>query len=385
MPATSAGRAQVEAGQPTASRDPLVAPSEAGTSAISGIAVDAELGQPIAGVVVYLGPPQHGPQGQPLRQVTDAKGRFVFPRLPAYDGYFISASKPGYLDGTYGRASGGGARASLTEGQWVPDIRVVMNRPGSISGTVLDDHGEPIVGAFVRVLRQIPVAGEMQLAAGQVATTDDRGAYRIAYLMPGNYVQLPSMQNTGPVTTAATVPAHPIAPRSDDGTPRVYPITFFPAAPTIAGATTVTIAAGEARSGINLQVTPVVGRTITGRVEGRQFRCGLDPAVDAAGHRGPRRWRRRRDGRRRLRSGRFTFNNVPAGTYVIDGRDSISEVLGQRQGWFGDVATAARHAIGGAGHARRDFLGGSGPVLFGRQRRRPAYGYTSRSMSTRRP
>jgi len=44
------------------------------------------------------------------------------------------------------------ARISLLEGQWVQNIRVIMNRPASIAGTVLDDRGEPIVGAVVRVL-----------------------------------------------------------------------------------------------------------------------------------------------------------------------------------------------------------------------------------------
>jgi len=305
--------------------DPWAAPSEPGTSAISGVTVDGAIGQPLAGVVVYLGPPQHGPPGAPLRVVTDARGRFVFPRLPAYDGYFIHASKPGYLDGVYGRANTNGARITVAKGQWVPDIRVLMNRPGSISGTVLDDHNQPVVAAAVRVLRQIPVAGEMQLAAGPVATTDDLGVYRIAGLIPGSYyVQVAWVRNAPASSTAPAAPAHPTAPRSGDGAPRVYPIRFFPSASTLDAAMAVTVAAGESRAGIDLQLAPVVGRTITGRIESPLSAAGLTLRLMLPGAESLA------DGSAAATAtvdagGRFRFEEVPPGAYVIDGRDAISE------------------------------------------------------------
>ena len=57
-----------------------------------------------------------------------------------------------------------------------------------------------MVGAYVRVLPQVLIAGRTQWLAGAVAVTDDRGAYRIAGLGPGKYVvSVPSMQATLPV------------------------------------------------------------------------------------------------------------------------------------------------------------------------------------------
>ena len=45
-----------------------------------------------------------------------------------------------------------------------------------------------MVGAYVRVLEQISVAGQSQLVGGVVVTTDDRGMYPFSNLQPGKYV-----------------------------------------------------------------------------------------------------------------------------------------------------------------------------------------------------
>src|SRR5690349_11304912 len=76
----------------------MTIPMVNGTGAISGVVTDATTKKPIAGVTVYLGPPNRGPVGQPVQQVSDAQGRFVFRDLPPSDAYFINATKPGYFD-----------------------------------------------------------------------------------------------------------------------------------------------------------------------------------------------------------------------------------------------------------------------------------------------
>jgi hypothetical protein len=91
-------RAQ-QAGAPSAQANvaqPLnmAIPQVNGTGAISGVVTDAATKKPIAGVVVYLGPPNRGPVGEPTQQVSDAQGRFVFRDLPPSEAYFINASKP---------------------------------------------------------------------------------------------------------------------------------------------------------------------------------------------------------------------------------------------------------------------------------------------------
>src|SRR6185295_419451 len=106
------------------------------------------------------------------------------------DGYFITASKFGYVDGHYGKAVGGapGSRVMIANGEWFSEARVVMYRPSAISGTITDERGDAVVGAYVRVLMQVSIGGTPRFAVGPIVKTDDRGVYRIGNLGPGKYI-----------------------------------------------------------------------------------------------------------------------------------------------------------------------------------------------------
>jgi hypothetical protein len=63
-----------------------------GPGAISGVVVDGTTNAPLAGVVVYLGPPNRMTINQPLSELTDEKGRFVSMNFgPLADGYPLFA------------------------------------------------------------------------------------------------------------------------------------------------------------------------------------------------------------------------------------------------------------------------------------------------------
>ena len=176
-------------------------PAPATTAAISGSVVDGATGRPIENAIVTLTRRTGGPLSFPTRLLTDAQGRFVFKDVPPGEGYSIGATRHGYLPADYGRSELGGApqRISLRERQWISDARITMWRPGAISGTVLDEHGEPIVGIYVRALASVIVAGAPHYAAASPTTTDDRGMYRISGLREGRYlVSVPVVQQLGP-------------------------------------------------------------------------------------------------------------------------------------------------------------------------------------------
>jgi hypothetical protein len=296
--------------------------------------------------------------------VTDAKGRFVFVGLPAADNFFLNATKAGYADGRYGDSGPVSAGIAsglirLAEGQWFSKADIPLWRPAAIAGTVVDERGEPVVGAFVRALSRIFVAGVPQFAAGAATTTDDRGRYRLSGLSTGAYVvTVPSVQTavpsaTSPLTiegltpeaaargTDSTTPrrnngaietsgqlliiGNYVTPPSAAGRLQAYPMTFYPGVGTVSDATVIDISAGETRDGVDLALRPAPAVRVAGRLSGpSSSTTGLVLRLIAAGLEG-------------LGAGsevattlvdadgRFAFVNVPAGEYTMAGARSRLE------------------------------------------------------------
>ena len=336
---------------PGAAQTPEAETPPVGTSAVSGVVTDGATGHPIAGAFVRLSGAGRGGPGAMPRQMTDARGRFIFTRLPAFESYTLSVSKPGYFDGSYKETPGIGVvvRLELRDGQWFQDADVTLWKPAAISGIVRDERGDPLVGVPVRALLTVRVAGRERWASGPATVTDDRGMYRIAGLRPGAYViQVPSVQLTlpgeaaaaatiapspaGGVTTA-TATADPLTMmRAEDDfsllvghfpTPlpgsgaTAYPMAFHPAARALGQATTVTVSHGDERSGVDIEMELVPTVRVTGRVTGdpeelarvpvRIIPVGAEDIGEGA------------EAAATLtdETGAFTFLRVPAGNYVV--------------------------------------------------------------------
>ncbi len=296
------------------------------TGFVLGTVVDATTGAPIAGAslsVTYFGPvttavsPPLAPMPKsdaPRQVLTDAQGRFVLRELPA--GMLnLSASAPGYTSGGYLQTKPGAAThfLELEEGARRGDVQIRLWKLGSISGTVLDEAGEPAVGALVRVMTRQMSGGRLGWLSRGTTATDDRGVYRVSGLSPGQYL-------IGIVTTRSTLPvemasanaaasgqtaddlsrqammalvARPTAAISDgarvgdvvldlspgrngytllppdsDGAMQVYASIFYPSAPTAAQATPIALKAGEERTGINLSLSLTAAVRVSGTVTG---------------------------------------------------------------------------------------------------------------------
>jgi hypothetical protein len=338
-----------------------------GTGAISGIVVDALTGRPVQGAIVTIAGISSNIIGGATRQLTGRDGQFVFTSLPPADGYSVGATKFGYLASGYGRKTPQGStrRIALRDGQWFADARITLWRPGAISGIVTDEAGEPVVGAYVRLLPQLYIGGTRRLVAGPVVRTDDRGMYRIAGLLPGRYlVSVPSVQWAVPAstslltlsgTTAERVAAaeaagrevplqpHPIVPLTEGlalvvgsyPTPPppgstgsrflAYPMTFYPQARGLDDALPIELGYGEERTNVDLRLLPVATFTVAGRVEGPEdaltnLTVRLLPAgMENLGH-----------GSEAATTlinadGSFSLINVPSGSYTIMAGRSTAE------------------------------------------------------------
>jgi hypothetical protein len=294
------------------------APEPPGTALIVGQVVDPGSGRGVPGTVVTLSSAGSQPvaftaptlpPAPPNQALTTADGRFLFRGLREGT-YTIAAAKAGYLAGAYGarRPGGGSAPLEIDEGERVTDVTVPLWRWGSISGTVLDEGGEPIVGLDVRALRRSIAAGRRRFTMAGVGTTDDRGQYRISALVPGDHVvaisisqawvpatvseayrdmmqgndpargnllsafmengltpPLPGMPNAVQSGSMLQVLRGPAPPPVPDGTPVVaYPSTFHPAGRSVADAAVLTIQSGQDRGGIDFELKPVRMTRVSG-------------------------------------------------------------------------------------------------------------------------
>jgi hypothetical protein len=344
---------------------PQISQPQFGTGAITGAVTDAAGDRPIAAAIVTLEERRAGSRVRSYLQLTTAKGRFAFLDLPAADTYVLTSTKPGYLNGGHGRIDprGPSTPIALKDGEWIGDVRVTMSRPGSISGTVVDERGEPIVGVYVRVLLQVPIAGRTQWLAGAVASTDDRGAYRIPGLGPGSYVvSVPSVQATLPASATIKPPGaaagtsladlrameaartekllvdagggrqlvvgrHAVPPPpTADGQRTAYPMVFHPNAATPADAAPVELRVSEDRTGIDFQLQPVRTARVSGIVQGPPDAIGnlllrlIPVGLEELGQGSEAATTVTRA------DGRFTFLDVPSGSYVLDARHTLLEL-----------------------------------------------------------
>jgi hypothetical protein len=322
-----------------------------GTGAISGVVIDGLTNAPVPEAVVYLGVDGRGTATAQSRQLTDGKGRFVFLEVAPGDLLTISATKPGYLQGGFNldnKPGSSGSRLRLREGEWVPDVRITLWRPGVISGIVSDERGEPVVGVDVRVVAQLSIGGGQRLASGPLGRTDDRGAYRISDLPPGRYVvQVPSVQSSLPANWSPPAGARgtptpepmleldqaklllrnfPTPPPPAPGRTFGYPPIFAPSVTSIASAQVVDLNFGEERGNVDVTLQPAAVWRVSGRVDGppealkgltlrllpqelEGLGYGSEAATALVGS-----------------DGRFAFANVPAGSYIVDAPPTINEI-----------------------------------------------------------
>ena len=162
-------------------RDPgMNAPMPTGTGLISGSITSVEGGRPMRRASVRL---QSSTSPQSRATLTDDQGRFEFKDLPAGE-FTLRANKPGYLEAIYGQKRPGSGRPgtplSLKEAQHLEKLTLQIPKGGVITGTIVDDVGEPAFGVPVRAMRYAFRNGERSLVNAGSTSTDDRGIYRIA-------------------------------------------------------------------------------------------------------------------------------------------------------------------------------------------------------------
>lgn len=318
-------------------------PIPQGTGLILGQIVEGGSSRPIPGALVTL----NLRASRPIRALADGQGRFVFRDLPK-GSYGLTATKPGHVDGAYGRLRPSGPTLSLdlADGERASGVSIAVWRYAAIAGFVQDELGEPVVNTAVRVLRRQIIGGQWRFVPGAQDQTDDRGAYRIGTLEPGEYAvavamasgsglplemmmgaELDRMVSVSAVRVAAVGGGEAsifldggsgdALGVDENGRPITYPTQFFSNAGTAVRATLVKLGSGEERGSVDFQLKPVRAFRITGSVSGpegplgnlavtlvpteaEQLASAFDTRTAFANA-----------------TGSFTFNGVPPGQYVL--------------------------------------------------------------------
>lgn len=185
--------------------------------------------------------------GDPDSAHCDEHGHFSVP-LPSMGSWRLTASARGFITEDYDEHESFTTAIVLTAAQPTMDIQFRIHPEGTITGTVVDEVGEPVRTAQVS-LQSVPAAGPDGVRPPSrmrsSKRTDDRGVYEFTGVSPGAYrimVQAQPWYATSQPRSQSSDTAS-VDPSLDFA----YPLTWFPGVDDLSFAETMTLQAGETR------------------------------------------------------------------------------------------------------------------------------------------
>ena len=168
-------------------------PPPASTGVVRGHITAADTGKPLVRVRVSLTPVTDGlTQGYqpPVTASSSASGQFeilnVAPGL-----YRVAAARAGYLTLQWGqhRVRESGQTVEVKSGQTIDRVDIALPKGAVLAGRITDELGQAYPGVRVEALDLRYFQGSTHRVPfpADVATTDDRGQFRMSGLQPGSY------------------------------------------------------------------------------------------------------------------------------------------------------------------------------------------------------
>lgn len=247
----------------------------------------------------------------PAGHVTGRSNSRGLVRLQVPSGVSISlgATKPGYSGGQYGQASPfDDPLPPLPGTSLAPVVNLFLWPHSVVAGTVLDDAGEAVVGATVKLFEERPHFGRVRLIEVSQTRTDDRGRYRASGAFAGRLLVGSKLDASTGVTDDAQVPRW----------------AYYPDALDVFDAVLVNVDIGAQLEGIDVAFPSTdtfdVEATVAGSLA--PTTVGLRRASDPVGGLS---WRTQTVGSQ----GRILFEGVPRGDYILTGLQVPPAVVDQ--------------------------------------------------------
>lgn len=324
----------------------VAAPAGKGTDVSVVVLSDDQSARPLRRVSVSL---QLGLLSAPRTVVTDDDGRAVFTAV-APGNYLLVAFKPGFVRTYYGSKTPGrgpGVAVAVLEGKPVPELRLKVPRGGVIGGTVRSVSGRPAANQMVQVMSPNSLKNfsleTITESTATVATTDDRGMYRVYGLAPGSYivsvgstgmreefrqVTAEQVQWASALSASGTLAAASEPPPPPPAAPASFSTVFYPGTAVAADAQPVAVEAGQERLGVDFGIMLVPTAQVRGRLVDEEGRPQANQSVSlrapasspmgleiieslgsGSGRTGP--------------DGTFTLIGVKPGRYILSARATI--------------------------------------------------------------
>ncbi|MBV9766285.1 MAG: carboxypeptidase regulatory-like domain-containing protein, partial [Acidobacteriaceae bacterium] len=188
--------------------------------------------------------------------------------------YFVSAERDGFVAPA---PNGPPPGISVSAGQQVTNISVLLNPQGVIRGKVIDENGEPAGDARVEAFTTFSVRGKNQLTRKSATAANKSGEYTLKGLPPGSYYLAAqpaaeakkggSDESVGSENAHAAGDQSPAAAKeSEPGTPELIR-TFYPKALDFESATPIEIGPGQDLTGTNIELRRITTYQIRGKIE----------------------------------------------------------------------------------------------------------------------
>jgi len=241
----------LRAQDPVASRKPPAS----GAYTIAGTVISSSTGTPLARTRVTLTDTNNSRTAASL--LTGEDGRFAFHQLSAGK-YSLQGSRRGYLTSGYLQHEQFWSAIVTGEEFQTQDVILRLIPAAVLSGRVLDERGEAVRGAQVKLYMEEHTTGMVRVMSAGDTQTNDLGVFEFLSLSPGKYFCA--------VSTKPWYAVHPPStPAGDTGVPATgvdksldvaYPTTYYGGTTASDEASPIVIKGGD-REEIEINLAPV--------------------------------------------------------------------------------------------------------------------------------